>query len=367
MVETRKQPRRSILITARLIAFAIGLAGAECILWFGGYPSWWQTFHMSGDDSQFAPDPELGWKNREGQFDMLDPHRNTLFHYTNWGQGRRATADHEPPQHPDDHAPSQAPGREPTQVPGRGPEQAPARAPRVLFFGDSYVQGYGLSNTQTFAWMLQAKHPELEISNFGTADYGTYQSYLAIAKYVRGPCSVFYLFNSFHEGRNVADADWIRIVKQPPPDLFFPYAELADGALSPQESRGEMVWPVSRWLRIAALAQDYYSRLVSYPRVRSKRRITEELLAKMNQTVLAAGGNFTVILFDMTPDQRRDYRQFAHSRGIRFVDCDRPEMRDQRFRLPDGHPNEELNRLLAQWIEPLPLAGEGNNERAGKL
>jgi hypothetical protein len=37
------------------------------------------------------------------------------------------------------------------------------------------------------------------------------------------------------------------------------------------------------------------------------------------------------------------------------------------LRLPDGHPNEELNRLLAQWIEPLPLAGEGSNERASKF
>ena len=143
-----------------------------------------------------------------------------------------------------------------------GARSGRAQQPRVLFFGDSYVQGYGLSNQQTFAWLVQKNHPELAVSNFGTADYGTYQSYLAIcSKYVRGPCSVFYLFNSFHEGRNVAEPDWIRIVKQPPPGLFFPYADLAGGTLRAQQSRGEMVWPVSRWLRTAALAQDYYQRI----------------------------------------------------------------------------------------------------------
>lgn len=343
-METSKRPKRAIVVAARLISLSIGLAGAEGVLWLGNYPAWWQAFQISRDDSEYAPDPELGWKNREGQFDMLDPGRRSLFHFTNWSQGRRATADREPAQNP---------------------ENAPSN--RVLFFGDSYVQGYGLSNPQTFAWIVQKNHPELAISNFGTADYGTYQSYLGIAKLVRGPCSVFYLFNSFHEGRNVADPDWVRIVKQPPPGLFFPYVDLEGAMLRTHESRGEMVWPISRWLRTAALVQDYYLRVASYPRVRNKRGVTEELLAKMNETVRAAGGKFTLILFEMTPDQRRDYREFARSHGISFVDCDRPEMKDKRLRLPDGHPNAELNRLLAQWLEPLPLAVGGNNERAGKL
>ena len=346
MAQIPKPPRRSIVLAARLISVIIGLAGAEGILWFGGYPGWWQTLHISRDDSEYAPDPDLGWRNREGQFDLVDPERNSPFRYTNWSQGRRATAD-------------------------RDPAQAPAAKPKVLFFGDSYVQGYGLSNQQTFAWIVQQTHPELAVSNFGTADYGTYQSYLAIrlaiAKYARGPCSVFYLFNSFHEGRNVAEPDWVRIVTQPPPGLFFPYAEMAGGTLRPQASRGEMVWPVSRWLRLAALAQDYYTRLGSYSRARNKRAITQALLAMMNDTVLAAGGSFTVILFDMSPEQRRDYREFVRSRGIRFVDCDRPEMKDKRLRLPDGHPNEELNRLLAQWIEPVSSTAGGENQRAGKL
>lgn len=341
-MEIQKQPSRSILIAARFISLIVGLAGAEGILWFGGYPAWWQTLRISRDDSEYAPDPELGWKNREGQFDMVDPQRNSPFRYTNWSHGRRATADREP-------------------------SQDPAGTPRVMFFGDSYVQGYGLSNQQTFAWLVQKNHPELDVSNFGTADYGTYQSYLAVAKYVRGPCSVFYLFNSFHEGRNVAEPDWVRIVKPPPPTLFFPYAELEGETLRAQESRGDMVWILSRWLRTAALAQDYYQRIASYPRMRNKRGVTEALLAKMNETVLAAGGKFTVILFDMTPEQRRDYRQFARSRRILFVDCDHPEMLDKHLRLPDGHPNQELNQLLAQWIEPLPVVIGKYNEHAGKL
>ncbi len=341
VAETPKQPRRSIAIAARLVALTIGLAGAEGVLWFGGYPSWWQTLHASRDDSPYAPDADLGWRNRQGQFQLMDSQRNRPFLYTNWSQGRRATADRDP-------APD-------------------AASTRVLFFGDSYVQGYGLSNPQTFEWMIQARHPELAVSNFGTANYGTYQSYLAIAKYIRGPCSAYYLFNGFHERRNVGDPDWLRIFSEPPPGLFFPFAELSGSTLRPSKSRGEMMWPVSRWLRTAALAQDYCQRLTSYPRMRNERLVTEALIEKMNTTLLAAGGIFTVILFDLTPDQRRDYRQFMQSRGIRFVDCDYPEMQDPHYRLPDGHPNEDLNRLLAQWIEPISATNGGENQRAGKL
>ena len=71
MAQIPKPPRRSIVLAARLISVIIGLAGAEGILWFGGYPGWWQTLHISRDDSEYAPDPDLGWRNREGQFDLV--------------------------------------------------------------------------------------------------------------------------------------------------------------------------------------------------------------------------------------------------------------------------------------------------------
>jgi hypothetical protein len=82
----------------------------------------------------------------------------------------------------------------------------------------------------------------------------------------------------------------------------------------------------------------------------------------MNEAVRTQGGKFTVILFDMSPEERKDYRKFLESRGIRFIDCDRPELQDKKLRLPDGHPNRELNELLAQWIEPLQVVTDRSPE-----
>jgi len=335
MAPTRNQPKRSVLITARLITAIVSIAGAEGVLWFGGYPSWWLESSSGDDASYHQADAELGWIDREGQFDLSGSHRKDAFRYTIWSGGRRSTADREPAGNA-------------------------ASRPQVMFFGDSYLFGYGLSDAETLPWIVQARHPELNVSNFGTPGYGTYQSYLSMKKWARPAPFVFYLLNDFHEGRNVGDTSWIRAVRKPPKDFFFPYAELTNGSIEAHRSQGEMVWPVARRLRTMALVEDYYQIIRSYPRVRKKQQVTEALLVKMNECVRRNAGNFAVILFELMPDKRKHYREFLASRHIAFVDCDRPEMSDRKLRLPDGHPNVKMNQLLAEWIDPMLVLSARN-------
>ena len=327
----KTQPRRSVVIAARLITAIISLAGAEGMLGLLGYPRWWAMDPSWGGASpEYRCDPELGWTAREGTFDLGWQDQRPA-RYTNWSGGRRATSEHEPGS------------------------DAKAR-PQVLFFGDSFPQGYQLSDSETLPWMVQERHPEVSVSNFGTGNYGTYQSYLAMRKWVHGPATVYYLFNAFHEGRNAAEPDWLRILKKPPPGCFYPYAVLSDGQLQPHQSSGELMWTLSRRLRTVAMVQEYKQLFESHGRVQNRRRLTETLLVKMNEVVQSEGGKFTVILFDMSPAERTDYRRFLESQGINFVNCDRPEMNDKKLRLADGHPARGLNQLTAGWIEPIAMA-----------
>ncbi len=186
-------PKRSVLILARTITAIVSIALAEGLLGFlGGYPPWRAQQISSADvKSEYQPDPELGWINREGQYDMAASDRPP-FRYTNWTQGRRATS--ETQSAPDDPR------------------------PRLILVGDSYVYGYGLGDADTFAWRIQQNHPELAVSNYGTPGYGSYQSYLAMDRALesRPPnASVLYLLNGFHESRNVADPSWIRVATIP--------------------------------------------------------------------------------------------------------------------------------------------------------
>lgn len=329
MASVSKQPRRSVLITARILATLVCFASAESMLWFMGYPGWWAMDQTaSGTSSEYQCDADLGWRARPGVYDMVRIGPSgvaTPFRYTNWDEGRRATSERD--------------SGEPRE--------------KALFFGDSYIQGYGLTDTDTLPWIVQKRHPELTVTNYGAGLYGTYQSYLAMTKQVRGPATVYYLFNGFHEGRNVADPEFLRIMKAPPEGCFYPYAQLSGGQVEPGRSQGEVMWFLSHHSRTIAMAQEYKQIFESFWRVRSKQRTTELLLAKMDQLVRSQGGNFTVILFDLSSDERKHYREFLRAQQIHAVDCDRPEMNDKSLRQPDGHPTGKLNTLLAEWIEPV--------------
>jgi len=330
-----KQPPRAVLYAARLITAVVSLAGAEAVLWLGGYPSWWGMDPQWGVASaEFESDPQLGWHLKEGQFDLVWPGRPSVKRCTNWNGGQRATAENRP-------------------------SGDALHRPQVAFFGDSFIQGYELSDGETLPWIVQQRHPELQVSNYGVGNYGTYQSYLAMKRWIHGPVSAYYLINEFHEDRNAAAASWLRVNRHPPAGWFYPYAAISDGNLESQRSTGNVVWPLSRHVRLIALVQDYLDMAAAYPRVRNKRQITETLIAKMNEAIQGYGGKFTVILFDLSPQERNQLRQFLQSQQIAFLDCDRPEMRDRSRRLPDGHPNQLLNQLVAGWIEPIALPPSG--------
>jgi hypothetical protein len=331
MPDEHQAPRRSVVILSYAITAIVGLAGAEGVLWFGGYPDWWALDPSTGAASaEYRCDPQLGWAPREGRFDLVwGGLRDTAVRTTNWSDGSRSTAETEPP--PDDPR------------------------PKAMFFGDSFMQGYGLSDDETLPWIVQRRHPELSVSNFAAGNYGTYQCYLAMRNHVTGPATVYYLFNAYQEPRNGADRSWLRVYQRPASGCFYPYAVENHGTLEPRKSEGNLVWFLSRHLRIAALVQDYTQMIPSWFRVRKERQTTEALLSAMNELVRSRGGSFTVILVDLTDEQRAYYHSFLTSKGIAQIDFQISALRDQRYRLPDGHPNHVMNELLAGRIEPLRI------------
>jgi lysophospholipase L1-like esterase len=50
----------------------------------------------------------------------------------------------------------------------------------VLVLGDSFTQGWAVSDEETYAWKLQERFPTARFVNYGTAGYSTYQSLLRL-------------------------------------------------------------------------------------------------------------------------------------------------------------------------------------------
>lgn len=78
--------------------------------------------------------------------------------------------------------------------------------PQLWLMGCSYTYGMGVNDEETFAWLLQEKHPELRVRNFGVPGFGTVQSYLQLKQLLEAgeiPGQVILNYADFHDERNV--------------------------------------------------------------------------------------------------------------------------------------------------------------------
>lgn len=307
----------------------------ELLLWVLRYPPYWTELSQP-DNRVFAQgDSVRGWRQKEGNFMLTDTKRTIRAAYDS--EGRRAVRDGEA-----------------------------QKLASVLLFGDSFVQGFGLNDEQTFAWLLSERFPQCVVMNYGTGGYGTTQVLLtareALLKVHQAPVLMVYMFNNFHEARTVGAPDWQRVVRAPPRGFFFPYSALGPkGELKILSSPGQGVWPLSLRLRLSALIEDAFENLAALPRLLNRRHTTERVLEELKLT--AAGGNadLLIALYDLSSREREDYEHFLTGSGIQWRDCSFPGYDTPQYRQPDWHPDQAANERIAACI------GDWVKERLDKL
>jgi hypothetical protein len=317
-------------------AFTLGagasLIAAEIVLRAIGIPPWRDEFDRSkGTQVLYVPDVVLGWRNRPGSFSFPTRPDDGPFHWTFLADGRRST----------------------------GPEGRPGR-PVVALVGCSFTQGIGLSDHETYAWNLQAKRPEVAIRNYGTGGYGTYQSLLVLERILADPGSprpvlVLYGFIEHHEMRNVATADWTRLLARTSSKgrVDLPYCSIqADGSLRRHELEHYRVFPLMRYSSVVNRLQQGISDLVTQPRRAQRRRVTERLVAEMDRACRSDGVAFAVLLLQASAETASHYLDYCKAAGIECHDVSSPMTAD--LRLPgDYHPNAKQNRIWADRIDRL--------------
>jgi hypothetical protein len=333
--------RRRLFHVVMIALVVTGIAGGgELMARLAGYEPW-ETLNWYldtiGEPVMNKEDPELGWLSTPGRYVMPsydpaaqgtgDPVVTTI-----WPGGLRATA---PARHPQD-----------TQA---------------LFCGCSFTQGFAISDAETFAYKLQERLPEVEILNFGTAGYGTYQCLLRLRRYfdvgAPSPAVVAYGLFQDHEGRNVAAAYWLQSLARVSRRGFVrvPYCALdGDGGLDcrPPEA-SYRAWPGTGSSALLTFLQGRYETFRTRTRHRQARAVTEALLRDMADLVRSRGAAFLVIILHAGEVNRRAYRDFLSAAKIDFVDCvdpryDTPEMVVR----GEVHPNGKMNTVWADCIEP---------------
>lgn len=163
-----------------ILVAAFVFTGLEVTLRIMGYRPF--RYIDTNDESMIMEkDPLLGWKNKPGVYTKWS---NKWFNGENirvtiWPGGLRATA--------------------PLRI---------KKDKQIIIVGCSFMQGWALNDNETFAWKLQEDFPEIEILNYGTGGYSTYQSMPLLEKHLNNsskpPIMVLCGLGDFHYDRNVA-------------------------------------------------------------------------------------------------------------------------------------------------------------------
>ncbi len=334
---------------ALALGLAVALIGAEIVLRQSGYGPWKELSLDLDMPPMHEPDPELGWRNKEGAYVFGSP----PIHMTFWADHTRATA------------PS--------------PVNADAT---VVVLGCSFVQGFALSDEDTFAWRLQERFPRARVRNFGTAAYGTTQSLLALERFLderrragtTGALLVVYGFSDFHAARSVATASWLKHLAQLASrgHVATPYADLtASGALQLHGPRAFPAWWLHRRLAMVAFLEDRWTRLEAGERTSQEIAVGQQLLVELDAAARRSGGTLLVaLLSQFQKKSMQPFRATLGSRHIATVDCVHRGVWQQDMQVPVyGHPNATINEHWARCIAPamakLIGAVDRESERAG--
>jgi hypothetical protein len=78
----------------------------------------------------------------------------------------------------------------------RDAEPKATHQPGIVFLGDSYTWGFDVEASERFTDLLQSRHPEWSVYNFGISGFGTDQEYLLLQQYFDAykPKVVFLVF-----------------------------------------------------------------------------------------------------------------------------------------------------------------------------
>jgi hypothetical protein len=309
--------RTAPLVALTLASLLLSLLVAEGAFRALGYqprrlelnPNFWIT-------GWAAMDPELGWVNREGSFRSVEAGNAIM----------RFTAD------------------------GRRLDPVGAKdTPKIVVVGCSYTQGEGVADDEPYPHVINRALPNLEVLNFGTGGYGTYQSLLRMQSYFRAPHAptplVIYGFNGHHMIRNVARSDWVfMLTTQDGRNLVPPHVALTHGRLTERPSQPVALWPLETR---SALVADVHKAAIETARSGNYADLVEvfhPLMRQMADTVRANNAALLVVGLVSVPDDQAAWMRQA---GFDYVDCQSPDFLTPAFRVGGwGHPN---SRMHAHW------------------
>lgn len=312
------------------IGFALAIGLSEGVLRLRGEKPFSYAILDKNEPTMCAFDPLLGWVMKPGIYALSSRATSaTPIRYTILEDGSRATT----------------------------PDAKTASDYDIIFVGDSYTQGFAVSDQDTFAWKIQSKLPSLRVGNFGVMGYGTYQSLLLLQSlFKKGmrPRIVVYGFIGHHEIRNVASAYWLRLLTMysKRQAVYVPFCSInEEGELQDHKPIKYLELPLRGQLAVV----DYLTRKfyeldpAQIKKNAMSMNITKKLLVEMNELITKNGAHFYVAMMDEYRGMTAPYQAFLNESQIKTIQFD--FRIDKELQCPeDGHPNSLAHSKYAETI-----------------
>jgi hypothetical protein len=230
------------------------------------------------------------------------------------------------------------------------PENSPRPSDRVvLVLGCSFTQGLGLDDRDTFAWKLQERFPTVDVRNFGTSGYGTYQSLMRFRRFMREghapPKLVIFGFADFHGYRDRGTRAWM-VTRGNARAVIPPHVQLAAGRLievpgllvpTSALARSSVLWNL---IETAHRERTYYAPDDEEQTVAVQRAV----LLQMRDEVARASSTLLLANVWTASQNRPGWGQFFQQNGFHVAEC----VTD---RTPFAHPDPFWSLLHADCME----------------
>ncbi len=278
------------------------------------------------------PDNVLGWINRQaaGEFRSFSGNRSTIS-ITQTADGRRATS--------------------------RPADRNAGKRDQIVIVGGSLTYGYGLSDEETWPWLLQQQTPCAAVLNYGAPGYGTVQSLLMLERVLPqlpAPRIVIYGFLEHHLVRNVAPPAWQAVLAMNRGgNVLLPYVDINDNnRLVRYPPVPVKQWPLSRSLAMVKFAEIMYLKRFQSPEPFTKMDAAWQLLmVEMRDLCARHGCRLVVLMYNLTHhDQKAFYLKFLEINHIDFIDGDIDMPPERMLDKDPSHPNHKANAIWADIV-----------------
>jgi hypothetical protein len=319
---------KNILLS--LFSIAVFLLVTEITLRYAGYEPW-KPIPIEDDvvykpTPPFAPDTALGYKMIPGSCEISYGGEYTFTINTD-SNGYRFTSK-ESEKH--------------------------ANKRKIKIFGDSFTQGSGLNDHETYPYLLQDSLENFSINNYGVSGYGVANIHRLICDFEKPDSGDIYVYAYFFQHNNRFERRVLKMAYAQPQimgSLGYIILDEKNGKIqSRYQPYNYKMFFISKYSAIANLAEDAFNNFFDGKDNSKYFSIAYKAIRDMDEICKERGATFILAGIQREDGTEKMINRCKDS-GIKCVDISVDLNLNEYNQMPyDNHPNAYSNRLFANRL-----------------